>query len=430
MGSGRGGLPAVIPAVALVAVAPLASVVGCTCERGTEPSPSALASAPWAVTSSSPPQREGMVWIPPGVLIAGTPPGRLPRIADEELPGVRIEMRGFFIDRFNHPHEPGTIPRAHMTQAEARVVCEGRGMRLCTELEWERACKGPDNQPYAYGDEYDAEACDTGTSDALAPNGVNPRCVSGFGVHDMHGSAWNWTSSAWERGAAQPKAARRAGSRRDAPAPLVVVRGGNGADGEVIARCANGRGLRPERRHKRVGVRCCAGEANTSKVELQIERGSALGWRRPTPKVAEALAALVPDGIRTQVKDRPSADHFRVDRLWIWRPIGNEELVLGGGCAHPPDHDACGVVVARLQGDEAQPVSFVATDWWVPTLDEHDSARRLLLYGGDRVGLFRKTLEYKVGRVEEGSKYRKRQGWWQRDPSPPATPAATQPATP
>lgn len=374
---------------------------GCTCGPGGTPVADHDAQPPWDVAAPPVVARPGMVWVPPGTLIAGTPPGRLPRIADEELAGVPIEMGGFFVDQYNHPAEPGAIPIAGMTQAEARALCSEQGKRLCTELEWERACKGPDNLIYDYGDEYDGSICATGQSDALSPNGVNTRCVSGFDVHDLHGSAWNWTSSGWGRGSDDNR---------------VVVRGGNGHEGELVGRCANARGYPPERRDPRIGVRCCAGEVNPATVSLDVNRGSALAYKPFDPAVARALEAFVPEHVRKLVDGRPDADQFRVERLWIWRPIGNEELIVGGGCAHPPDNDACGVVVARPGGDAPELLSFVSSDWWIPTVGEHPEARTLYLYGGDIGGAYRKGVIYRWGRIGEGDKERKKGGGWVTSP--------------
>ncbi len=379
---------------------------GCTCNDAAPPAVDADAAPPWDVAAPPVAARPGMVWIPPGTLIAGTPPGQLPRIADEELPGVAIEMGGFFIDRYNHPAEPGAIPLTGMTQAEARVYCSDQGKRLCTELEWERACKGPDNLIYDYGNDYDGSICATGQSDALSPNGVNARCASGFGVHDLHGSAWNWTSSAWGRGSDDNR---------------VVVRGGNGHEGELIGRCANARGYAPERGDPRIGVRCCAGEVNPATVELEVQRGSALGYLPFDPAIARPLEAFVPEPLQKRVEGRPAADQFRIERLWTWRPVGNEELVVGGGCAHPPDNDACGVVVARLPADRARGatpelLSFVSSDWWIPTVGEHPEVRTLYLYGGDIGGAYRKGVIYRWGRIGEGDKERKKGGGWVSPP--------------
>ncbi|MCA9620506.1 MAG: SUMF1/EgtB/PvdO family nonheme iron enzyme [Myxococcales bacterium] len=375
------------------------TVAGCRCDTGESGDDRASADVTpgWDVSAQAAPKRVGMVWIPKGVLIAGTPPGTLPRIADQELPGVEVQLDGFFIDQYNYPPEPGAIPQTGMTQAHARAICEERGKRLCTELEWERACKGPDNRSYDYGDSYDASICGTGQTDALAPNGGNPRCATGFDVRDMHGSAWNWTSSPWGRGSDDQR---------------VAVRGGNGDDGELVGRCAHARPVAPDVRDATIGVRCCAGAANQAQVSLDVERGSELAYRPHDPRIAARLEALLPEEITAAVAGRPAADQFRVERLWMWRPIGNEELVVGGGCAHPPVHDACGVIVARMVGEETLFVGFVSSDWWLPTVGEHEDSRTLYVYGGDIGGAFRKPMIYAWGRIREGDKGRKKRGGW------------------
>jgi sulfatase modifying factor 1 len=95
--------------------------------------------------------RPGMVWIEQGTLRAGTPLERVPRLPDAELAGQPFELTGFFIDVFPHPNEPGAIPTTNVTRQVAQELCESAGKRLCTELELERACKGPDNWAYPYG---------------------------------------------------------------------------------------------------------------------------------------------------------------------------------------------------------------------------------------------------------------------------------------
>src|SRR5262249_36339436 len=73
------------------------------------------AAPPWRVPQADPEPRPGMVWIPSGVLIAGTPPDRLPRIADEEMPGEQVVMHGFYMDEYPHPNEIGAIPTTNVT---------------------------------------------------------------------------------------------------------------------------------------------------------------------------------------------------------------------------------------------------------------------------------------------------------------------------
>src|SRR6185369_13748482 len=146
--------------------------------------------------------RGGMAWIPAGTLRAGTPRERIPRVADEEMAGLPVEMGGFYIDLLPWPNEPNAIPTSNVTRDEAEQLCATKGKRLCTELEWERACKGPDNTTYEYGDIYRKDTCGTGIpieQAARRPTGEHAQCKSGFGVAELHGGVFEWTSSMWGR---------------------------------------------------------------------------------------------------------------------------------------------------------------------------------------------------------------------------------------
>ena len=48
-------------------------------------------------------------------------------------------------------------PVAKVTWQEAHEQCEAQGKRLCSAQEWEKACKGPLNFVYSYGDTFDPE---------------------------------------------------------------------------------------------------------------------------------------------------------------------------------------------------------------------------------------------------------------------------------
>ncbi|WP_437320005.1 formylglycine-generating enzyme family protein [Sorangium sp. So ce385] len=392
----------------------LAAAAGC--ERGgASPRTDADldAAPPWDVGQAEPEPRPGMAWIPKGVLIAGTPPDRLPRIADEEMAGAQVVMHGFYIDVFSYPNEVGAIPTTNVTQDEARALCEAQGKRLCTELEIERACKGPANTTYEYGDAYKASVCATGQSRVLTPNGVNAGCVSAFGVHDLHGGVWTWTSSQWQRDTSKPG--------------LVTLRGGNGPSGELVGRCAHGRGVKPDTRRPEVGVRCCAGEVNSFEVVLEVTRDRPLRLEPLVdPRAAAQLAELAPEEARAAAQAGSPEATFKVERMWTWHPRGNEELVLGGGCARPGDAKeargrgkrakrarpgdkaTCGLLVARMRLSTPALLAFVSTDLWEPTLGETDSPRELLLYGGDALGVFRRRITYEWGKIGVADKERKR----------------------
>ena len=275
------------------------------------------AAPPWAPRAIRPPTPPtGMVWIPEGTLVAGTPPEQLPRIADEEMPGEQLVLHGFFIDIFAQPNEEGAIPETGATLAHAAKVCTDQGKRLCSELEWERACKGPENTTYEYGDRYRAEACITGRSSRMLPSGYRPACRSEFGVRDMHGGVWEWTGSHFGRG-------------RDAN--LFTLRGGNGAAGEVVGRCANSMARAPETISSQIGFRCCKGEVNEARVDFRIETGPPLAERGQVDRaLTRALDAALPDDVRQTLSGYGA---WRISSLWDWRPIGNITWLVGGGCA-------------------------------------------------------------------------------------------------
>src|SRR5258708_5471861 len=191
-------------------------VVACGRTRGADGSTlegGALVSAPSAVAPGAP--RAGMVWIGTGILHAGTAVDEVPRVADAELPGVDVALGGFYMDLLPWPNEPGAIPTTNVTRDEASRLCQAKQKRLCSELEWERACKGPQNLRYEYGATYDPIACGAGLSaetTARRPSGERPACRSAFGVREMHGGGWEWTDSSWRRGTNRGFASERGGN--------------------------------------------------------------------------------------------------------------------------------------------------------------------------------------------------------------------------
>jgi formylglycine-generating enzyme len=396
--AGRSGRPARLGIAA-------AGLLGCTGGGQVADTDASIApQPPWDAMEAEPEPRPGMVWVPPGVLIAGTPPDKIPRVADEEMAGEQVVMRGFYVDIYPYPNEVGAIPTTNITHAEGADLCAAQQKRLCSELELERACKGPSNTVYEYGDAYKPSACATHVARALTPNGVNSACQSVFGVHDLHGGVWSWTSSQWKR---DPKKSN-----------LTTIRGGNGVLGELMSRCANGKGVRPDKKREDIGVRCCAGEANDFEVVLQVTRGEPLRWQPADEKIAPMLEKLVPDDILQTAKGRRADGGFKVERMWTWHPLGNEELVIGGGCAragHRGGNSTCGVVVARVRLEKPHMLAFVPSDWWQPTMGEADSPREVFLYGGDRNGAFRKRVSYAWGKIDVAEKERKRKKKGERE---------------
>jgi hypothetical protein len=315
-----------------------------------------------------------MAWIPPGTLRAGTPRSRAPRVPDEEMAGVPVEMGGFYIDRLPFPNEPGAIPTTNVTRDDAARLCEQKGKRLCTELEWERACKGPNSTAYEYGDTYREAACATGVpveQSARRPSGEHVQCKSAFGVSDMHGVVWEWTSSPWGRGAKDTS--------------LGVLRGGNSEAGELVGRCANGIGRAVGKKSPTMGLRCCAGPKNAAEVTVAL---------KGTPGLT---AVAEPQSLRDTWAE--ALDGARLPRAWIWQPVANDQLVLLLACAKAKP--ACSLIVGRVLDDRAAVVETVemGADAPLPDVVRAGDAKHLRAKGMGHGGPFARELTYVYGRI-------------------------------
>ena len=79
--------------------------------------------------------------------------------------------------------------------AKAREACLSAGKDLCTELEWQLACRGTRSSSYGYGNIYEEKTCNGidlfGRGDhKLVPTGSLPRCRSDYGAYDLNGNVW------------------------------------------------------------------------------------------------------------------------------------------------------------------------------------------------------------------------------------------------
>lgn len=377
---------------ALVLVLTHVTLAGCkTDDDATTVVTVADGAASGAPGASAPQPWPGMVWIPAGALVAGTPLERLPRVADAEMLGEQVVLSGYYVDQYPFPNEEGAIPQTSVSAPEAAALCAERGKRLCTELEWERACKGPDNHVYEYGDEYRADRCGTGHAPQLRPVGLRVGCRSDFGVRDLHGAVLEWTSSPWGRGG---------------DGDLVAVRGGNGAAGELWGRCANVVRRGPGERADSLGFRCCAGTANAAEVTLVVEekRPALVAETSVARELGKKLLSALGPSAR---KDLGKLDRFVFDRSWRWRPIGNEELRLIGGCTGLGYAPACGVLIGRETRVGVTLLGWAPSARFAPTVNIDREPTEVWLLGGDEKGTFRTLIQYSWGRVEVGTRERR-----------------------
>jgi len=301
------------------------AVVAASCNKPSGPagaSPAPAVSARVATSAhapTTPPLAGERVSVPVGKLVAGSVPGEPGRDPQLEPRAYDVELGPFQIDRLFYPNDPGAAPLTGVSREDARKRCAERGARLCTELEWERACKGPDNVDYPGSSAWDARC-------------VSPAsCASGFEVLGM-GSLPEWVAS--DVIPSEPTAKRRA-----------VLRGASPAEPAHDHRCARRRALDEDDDAPRdVGFRCCKGPPNAAVVREPALGATFVKANLPAARIEKLLAEnretaplahdvklfREPEAADTVVS-RGSGDKkgfsFTVLPL-IWNPVKGSEILL------------------------------------------------------------------------------------------------------
>lgn len=211
------------------------------------------------------------------------------------------------------PSGQETVPVTYVTYQDARNFARWGGMRLMTEVEFQRAGRGKGEGVHPWGDDpIDKERAATSESRLSAPLKVGslPKGATESGIHDLVGNVWEWTSSPFS---AYPKykdfsieigkgkAVRTIPGVTQWDANKRVTVGGSFQNDQVVARLTVRRGASRDEATNSLGFRCAA-----SKV--------------PGADIAEiVLKDDVPPNTRPEGVDYDPSKTLATDR-WISEP--------------------------------------------------------------------------------------------------------------
>jgi len=120
--------------------------------------------------------------------------------AENSFP-VPLKGKTVCVDAYEYPNVHGEKPRNMVSWEAAGKLCEQAGKKLCSLEEWQAACKGNSNSHYPYGNSYNQTKCATDLKSAREPNrsGFAEHCRSWYGMYDLSGNLWEWTSTPAQR---------------------------------------------------------------------------------------------------------------------------------------------------------------------------------------------------------------------------------------
>lgn len=173
---------------------------------------------------------------------------------DRKLNGLGPEYGGIgtYLEDWKGAAPPAgkaDYPVTSVSWYAAKAYCVWAGKRLPTEAEWEYAARAGTTTAYWWGDEWDATR-------AVSRKQIQPvgeaRRTNPWGLADMLGNVWEWTSTQF-----RPYPYRADDGREDPSGdPSRVTRGGSFIDSPQLLRAARRHSETPSQPSIDVGFRC------------------------------------------------------------------------------------------------------------------------------------------------------------------------------
>lgn len=188
-----------------------------------------------------------------------------PQADAEEKPAHQVKLSAFWLARTettnwqyrrfrpDHKREDG-LPVTNVDWFDAKAACESFGGRLPTEAEWEYAARAGSSTAWWFGDDETLlgdYAWYARNSDGK-PQFAGTRKPNPWGLHDMHGSVWEWVADRYAPYSSAPQTdptGPDAGTDR-------VFRGGAFKEQPGALRSAGRVKSPPEYKNGGIGFRC------------------------------------------------------------------------------------------------------------------------------------------------------------------------------
>ena len=172
-----------------------------------------------------------MILIPAGEFLMGSDPSVDKDAQDDEQPQHTLYLPDYYLaktpvtnaqyaafvqatgrhQRTRHwrggkpPRGQEDHPVVYVSWYDAMAYCDwlaevtGKPYCLPSEAEWEKGARGSDGRIYPWGNQWDAERCNSeeGGKGDTTPVGAYPQGASPYGLLDMAGNVFEWTRNLW-----------------------------------------------------------------------------------------------------------------------------------------------------------------------------------------------------------------------------------------